>query len=623
LSNTKEKPGRLLKWVIATVAIAMVLYHAFSTQYLLVGAEGHMNIHLSFALVLVFLSGINPARRSWWLLPILAILSVLATAYIHVFMDDLQERIGFPTTADIVIGIILVVVALEATRRSFGPVLPVIAILFIIYAFLGSLLPGPLQAYQFDPKKLLSKLTMLSGIYGVVLGVSANYIFLFIIFGSLLQISGATRFFIEVGSLFGRRFRGGPALAAVTCSSLVGMVTGSPAANVATIGPFTIPLMKKVGYSPTQAAAIEAVASTGGQIMPPVMGAAAFVMSGITGIPYIRICIAAFIPAILYYFSIAAYAQLQALKQNITVSVEKVRLRTLLFSAPLFVLPLATLIILLIRGKSPAYVIFWAIVILVVLALLRRESRPSFSRLIEGLTDGAIQGARIGVVCGMLGLIVAPITLTGLGIKLPAVIEALSHGNLGVLLLITMVVSIILGTGLPTTPTYVLVAILTAPVLTKMGISQLQSHFFAFYFAVLSAVTPPEAMAALISSNIAGASFMKTGWESFKVALGSFMVPFLTVWAPILLFMPEPPLIAALKLSATVLIFLLLQIIICGYYFRLLKVWEYLPFAIATGGLLGYIILGYFIVWVAGIGILIAMTLWHWKTRRKGTNEQR
>jgi len=555
-------------YIIAAVALAMVVYQAASTQISLVSPPEHWNIHLAFSLILGMLvaaRNIHGWKRAGAL--ILLGLSVLGTGYVFLFFQELDSIFDYPNTTQFVIGVILIVVVLEATRRIYGWVLPILAIVAMAYAFFGNSLPGPFQTASLKPGMIISRLSVgISGIYGVVLGISANYIFLFIVFGALLQIAGASNFFLQVGRAFGRRLKGGPALAAVFCSLLMGMVTGGPTANVAVVGTFTIPLMKRIGYKPYQAAAIEAAASTGGAIMPPVMGAVAFVMAGFTGIPYVRIAAVAVIPALLYYFSAALYVQFQAMKLNVLSVEEKPDKREMVLSAPIFFVPLVFLTVLLIMGKTPMYAIFWTLLATVAIGCLRRKTRPSLKAWITAFAQGAIGGAHVGIICALIGLIVTPITMTGLGIKLPGIVESWSQGSLTVALIITMLVSLLLGTGLPTTATYVLVAIITAPVLQKMGVSTLQAHFFSFYFACMSFVTPPEAMAALVASKIANASFWRTGWEACLVALGGFLVPFLTIWAPVTLLEPQSIATGIVDMVVIIALFVSIQVVICGYY---------------------------------------------------------
>jgi TRAP transporter 4TM/12TM fusion protein len=613
---SEGKSGKVLGVTIAVLAVAMVIYHLVSTQYLFQSTLEHKNTHLALALTLVFLTSLKGSRRLWLLTLLLVLLSLASTAYVQIFQDDLQERVGFPTSPDMIIGFLLVILAIEATRRSFGLVVPLICTLAVAYAFLGQYLPGPLHAPSYPVGGVISRLSIgLDGIYGVVLGISAYYIFMFIVFGAMLQVTGATRFFNEVGRLAGSRVKSGPAMAAVTTSALVGSVTGSVAANITITGAFTIPLMKRVGYSPEQAAAIEATASTGGQIMPPVMGAAAFVMAAFTGIPYVKIIAVAAIPAILYFFTAGLYVQLQAMKMNLSPVAERANLKELFLFAPLFIVPLLTLIFLLARGNTAAYSIFWALISIVILSLLRKESRPSMRSWLQGCINAATAGAQIGAISAAIGLVIVTLSMTGLGVKLPGLVETWSGGHLLVALIITMVASIILGAGMPTTAVYVLVAIVTAPALMKMGLGLLQAHFFVFYFACLNFVTPPVAIGSLIASKLAGADYLKTAVESVKVALGGFAVPFLIIASPVLVLQAKDPISGAMGLVASLLGLAVLQIAVSNYYLTALKVGERALFAGIAGALFASLPTQNYVFFASGLILFVVLTLWQWRKR--------
>ena len=503
----------------------MVAYHLTATQYLFVGTFDHLTIHLGLSLLLVFLTASGKSKRDSVIAGAGVALTLLSPGYMFIFSIDIQWRGQIPNTTDVVLGIILIMLIIDATRRTFGWVLSILAAVFVLYLFFGRFLPPPLEV-RADPWDIvLGQLTMIgySGIFGLVLGVSANFVFLFIVFGALLKVSGAIVFFSEVTKPMRARFSGGAALSAVTSSALIGMATGSPTANVAITGSFTIPFMKKVGYEAEQAGAIEAAASTGGQIMPPVMGAAAFIMAGMIGVPYFRIVAAAAIPAILYFFSIGIYAQLRAQKMGIHGVEEKIDVRETLLRAPLFIIPLGLIPFLLFKGYTPSFAVFWAIISIIALSMVRKATRPRWGEWVEGAIDGARARAQIGAVCALLGLIVTPMVMTGLGIKLPQLVEVLSGGKLAVLLLFTMVVVLLLGTGVPIMASYILVAMVVSPVLVRAGLDVLQSHMFVFYFAVLSFITPPVAAAVMVAAPIAGSSFIRTALEAMKAGIGGIL----------------------------------------------------------------------------------------------------
>ncbi len=602
--------------IITVLAFCMVIYHILSVFYLFVEPYEHQNIHLSFALALVFLSAIEKNKKSLILKLLFVFLSLGATGYIAIFYNNIQDRLGFPTPADVIIGVIFIILCMEGTRKAYGPILPVLVLCYIFYALFGYIFPEPFQTIYYPITKIIGKLTILQGIYGIVLGISANFIFLFILFGAVLQISGATEFFVQIGRLIGRRFRSGAALSAVVTSCLLGTSNSGVSANIIITGSFTIPMMKKIGYKPYQAAAIEATASTGGQIMPPVMGATAFIMSAMTGISYIEICIAATIPALLYYLSAGLYVHFQAGKLNLSYIQEEFDKRELLLSAPLFLIPLAILIVLMVIGYTPTFAVTWSLFILLGLSLVRKKTRPSFKQWLEGITRGAVTGAEIGVVCALVGAIVATSSMTGLVIKLPAAIEAWSGGILPVALGITAGVSIILGCGVTVAATYILVAMMSAPALTHMGLTTMQAHFFVFYFAVISFVTPPVALGSLFAARIANSKFFPTAIESAKVALAGFIVPFLIVLHPALIF--QAPVTASLifYLISVLLILIALQIVVCSYYVTTTSSTERILFFLVAAVLFLFMAIKSYMLFAPGIILFALLTLGQLKKRR-------
>lgn len=570
---------------VIIVGIGMALYHLVSSQYLIVGGFKHQNVHLGLAFLLVFLVAFRDGTTSGRITATIAIiLSLSCIIYVGVLYDELELRAMFNTKLDLVVGSVLIILVLEGTRRSFGLVLPLVAALAIAYCFLGSYIPGPLRTMQVSPAKIIPALSVAftGGIYGPILAISANYIFIFILFAAVLQISGATGFFMQVGRLAGRKFRAGPAMSAVVTSALVGSTSGSVGANIATTGSFTIPLMKKVGYRNEQAAAIEAAASTGGQIMPPIMGAAAFAMAGITGKPYLHIAIVAILPSIIYFVVLGLYAQFQASKLNLPHLSEAIDYREMALRAPLFCIPIGIILYLLIAGRTLMYSAFWGTISSIILSFLRKETRSSLMDWIVGMTKGALSGAQVGISCACLGIIIETLMLTGMGIKLPGLVERWSSGNFNVALVIVMIISIILGMGVTTLAVYVLVAMVTAPVLMKMGMPLLSAHFFVFFFACFSMVTPPIGMGAVIASKLADADYLKTAMEAVKAAIAGFVIPFLFVWNPVLLLNPAGPIfIAIIKLLASVMLLIALEAMLVGYYLTNLRLWERLSLGLS------------------------------------------
>ncbi|MFQ5826969.1 MAG: TRAP transporter permease, partial [Dehalococcoidia bacterium] len=532
-------PQKILTAALATIALGAVAYHMTTTQYLLVSTTAHKSLHLAFILSLVLLGSLRKSTKLWPATLLLYAAGLVGVGYMLLFEAELEERYGFPTLEDLAVGVVLIVVVLEATRRGMGLAIPILAMFFIGYASFGHYLPPVIRAYDTDFDQLFHVLTT-DGIYGTLLGISANYIFLFVVFGGLLQALGISRLFREIGILVGRAIKSGPAMMAVVGSGLIGSVTMSPSANIAITGSYTIPLMKSAGYKPHQAAAIEAAASTGGQIMPPIMSTAAFLMASMTGIAYVRVIAAGFVPALLYFFAVGIYAHLQALKLGIVSVRERINWRELLLESRLFLVPVGVIVSLLVLGFTPMYTVFWAMIALIVMGLIRGSTRPSFRQWVDGFINGAVMGAQIGLSLAALGIVVKVVTITGLGIRLPGIVETLSGGNFLPAMGLIALVTLILGTGVPTPAAYILVALITAPVVIEVfGLSLLQAHYFVFYFAVMSMLTPPVAPAAFVSSALAGSTFMRVAVEQVKPALAGFVLPLAFIWTPMVLGEPK------------------------------------------------------------------------------------
>jgi TRAP transporter 4TM/12TM fusion protein len=538
------------------------------------------------------------------------------TTYIQIFYDELLLK-WTHTPLEIVLGFILIIVVIEGTRRAFGVVFPVITSIFLLYAFLGHYLPEPLHIMKLPVEQAISKLVLglSTGIFGGVLSISADYIFLFIMFGAILGVSGATNFFMETGRLMGQKLKSGPALTAVVTSALMGTVTGSVVSNIATTGAFTIPLMKKVGYRAEQAGGIETASSIGGLMMPPVMGVAAFLMVGFTDVPYLTIMTAALIPAILYFSSVGFYVHLYALKFKLTPIAEEVDIQRLLLTAPIFVGPLVVLIALLVLKHTAFYSIFWAIIAVfissIIIGQLRKDIRPSFKQWIEAISRGAITGCKIAITCAALGLIVAVFESWGVGIKIPMALMVMSRGILPLALVLTAFIAVIISTGLPAVPTYVIVVITAAPILLKMGLPLLPVHFFVFYIGCMSYAIPPIALGALVASNLAGAGFWRTAIEAIKVGIGGFVVPFLFIMSPELMLQSDDTLLILASVIAAALILLVIQISICGYYLTSISFLErYILFLIVLALLVAFLITGIYLWLAVGVGLFILLTLW-------------
>jgi TRAP transporter 4TM/12TM fusion protein len=548
---------------------------------------------------------------------ILFVLSLLAFIYVQVLWPQLQLRAYFNTPLDLVIGVVLIVLALEATRRSLGFILPIVAIIMIVYPFIGSHLPEPFHTQILGIPQYIANLSigLEKGVYQY-LNMSSDYIFLFVIFGSILQAMKATDVFMDIGKLIGGKLRGGPAFMAIISSCLVGSIIGSAAANVAITGSFSIPLMKRLGFKPAQAASIEAAASNGGQIMPPIMGMVAFGMAAFTGIPYIKIAAMALIPAIIYYFCLFIYVYLWAKKSGMeAMTGEKVNIKELLLSLPTIIIPFTVIIILLMAGKTVMYVAFWAILSSVVIGLIRKKTRPSLSAFIGAITEGAITGAGIGVSVTCAGLFAAVFSMSGLGVKLASGIEVWSGGFLFLGLIIVWFICILMGLiGIALTA-YILVALFAVPIMVNLGVSWEVSHFFVMFISVFAFITPPVGPVSLIAAKLAEADYIETAIESCKVAIAGFLLPFAFIYCPILLLHPQDIHLEIFEIFALIVSLFVLQIAFVGYYINKCSFTEKI-LSLASGVVLfAFLPLQNFVLLGVGIVLFILVTFLQLKKR--------
>ena len=614
-------PLKALNWVIVFLSLVMVVYHFVYVRVLILPPNLHANVHLGFGLVLTYLIMIRRNPKWWYLKLVLVLLSLVCILYIHFNYHGLLMRLSFNTAPDLFIGAMLVILCLIGCYQAAGPVLPALAIIFILYAFFGYLIPGPLQAMQLEPSLIISRLSLsfgISGIFGYLLTISATLIFMFMVFAMLVSATGAVEFFSMIGDWVSQKFRAGPAMAAVFTSALVGSVSGLPGPNVMITGSFTIPAMQKNGYPARHAGGIETAASTCGPIVPPVMGIVAFVMVGFTGIAYKDIVAVAILPALLYIFSMALYVTFQAGRMGIQKSepapVDK---RKLLLLFPAFFGPLAILTLLLLLGFTPSLAAFWATIILLGISLLNSETRPSFSTLIDGLCRGAEIGSKVACICAVLGLIIITITMTGLGVKLPSAMVSLCGDNLLLLLVFTFLICLILGCGLPTSAAYILVAITCAPILVKQGIPRLEAHYFVLYAAVFANITPPIAIPAIFASQISGGKYMETSIEAAKAGLAGFLLPFLIVFVPSLIFGFSQPVFAVLSLISCPLMLFGFQQSITGYFVKRLDWKERLIILISPVLFMIYIYLQDPLWFVSGFILMCLFIAWQLNLRKK------
>jgi TRAP transporter 4TM/12TM fusion protein len=516
-------------------------FHLWSLNFYPLDPLIYRSAHVSFGGAIGFMLyrfGSRTAREGIpaydWLL---ALLSILCFVYIMVELDGLLFRTGAaPIPMDVAVGVTGTLLVLDLTRRCAGLALPIIAILFLLYCVVGPWMPGVLHHKGIELSFLFSYVYSMEGVFGPTTAVSSTYIILFITFAAFLQVSKVGDYFIDFAFALAGRRRGGPAKVAVISSALMGTINGTSAGNVAATGTFTIPLMKKVGYPPRSAAAIEAAASTGGQLMPPVMGAGAFIMAEITGVKYAEIMVAAVLPSLLYFLAVYFMVDNESKRLNMSglPADELPQIGDMMRRAYLFA-PLIILIGGLVSGYSVIRAGTLGLISALIVSWLHAETRMGPKRILDALHLGAKGTIQLMAVCACAGIIVGVIGLTGVGLRFSSMILAIAGDSQFLALVFAMLIAILLGMGMPTTAAYAVAASVVAPGLIKLGISPLVAHMFVFYYAVISAITPPVALAAYAGAAIAGSDPMRTSVTSFVYGMAAFLVPFMFFYSPSLL----------------------------------------------------------------------------------------
>jgi TRAP transporter 4TM/12TM fusion protein len=564
---------RAILWLITIVAVGLSLFQLYTAGIQQLGLFYQRSIHLALIMMLAFLlfpvfgSGRKRGVVGGIIDTVFFAGAMLTGFYLSFYLDDIIGRAGFWNQTDIIVGCVAIVTVLEASRRAVGLGLTIIGVVFILYAmsgprgalpWLGEYMPGILAHRGFTLERIVGQLYLgQEGLFGLPLGVAATFIFVFVLFGAFLEVTGAGKFFIDLAYAATGRQRGGPAKAAVIASAGMGSISGSAIANVVTTGAFTIPLMKRLGYRPAQAGGIEAAASTGGQIMPPLMGAGAFLFAEYTRVPYLEIVKVSIIPALLYFGTVYLFVHIIAIKQGMKgmAASELPSMRQVMREGWHFLLPLAVLVYLLVMNMSPMRVGFYAVVSVVAVAVLRylvwffaigpRQGHPvdwirigdmvkaGFRLLVHGLALGARNAVPVSMACAVAGIIVGVVGLTGLGLKFSSMMIALSGGNLVLALLLVIIASLILGMGLPVTAAYIVLIVLVGPALTaEFGVPLLIAHLVVFWYSQDSNVTPPVALAGFAGAAIAGAKPMETSFQAWKFAKGLYLIPLFMVFNP-------------------------------------------------------------------------------------------
>jgi TRAP transporter 4TM/12TM fusion protein len=555
VTDRDEAVARNLKGSAAIAAtVITLLFSLFQLFTAYAGAFPDLiqrSIHMAFAIVLGFLmySATSKSPRNRPSVPDLVsmILGLLVCVYAALNYDRIMMNPGISNRWDLVLGIIATVLVLEVTRRILNWILPAIGVLTILYAYFGPYFPDALAHRGFSIDYIFETLYMsTSGLWGTVTGVSATVVAGFLIFGSILYYTGGGEIFVDLAKAIAGRSYGGPAKVSCISSALFGTISGSAVANVVVDGVFNIPLMKRLKYRPEFAAAVEATASTGGQLVPPVMGAGAFIMAELTSTPYLKIALAATIPALLYYVGVASSVHFEARKSGLErIPKELIPSfgKTLPKSAPLFV-PIALLIYLLVQGYDPTTSVFWATAASVGLYFVTAGSVDRLKERIRNLVSALEAGGKamilVACLCACAQIVIGMFNLAGLGIRISEAVIGLSAGSRFLGLFFTMIVCIVLGMGLPTTAAYVLAASVTGPALIKLGLAPVAAHLFVFYFAIISAITPPVCAAVFAATAIAKSKWLPTGWLAVRMGMGGFMAPFLFSYCPPLLIVGSP-----------------------------------------------------------------------------------
>jgi TRAP transporter 4TM/12TM fusion protein len=552
MSPDKKNP---VAWLITAVGVAMSAFHLYIAWYGPPDALTLRTVHLGFALVLAFLT--LPARsrgrpeQPGWLELALVVASLVACGYLVVERDYITTRMMYADpleTVDWARAVVTVLLVLEATRRAVGLTLPLTAVAFLVYAVFFA---------ESDLLQLAEQMYLgTEGIFGIPVYVSATYVMLFILFGALVERTGTGQLFMDFAMSLAGHSVGGPAKVSCITSGMFGTVSGSAVANVMTTGTFTIPLMKRIGYRPAFAGAVEAVASTGGQIMPPIMGAAAFIMAEFLGISYLKVAMYALLPALLYYFAVFMSVHFEAKRTGMRglPRAELPRLGKVLKERGHLFLPLAIIIGVLMAGYSAPFAALCGIASTIPAALLRSTTRGyvRLGNIVEALEAGARNTVTVALACACAGIVIGVIFLTGLGLEFTSLVLAAAANHMIVALLLTMVAGIILGMGMPTAPAYIMQTALLVPALVKLGVLVEAAHMFVFYFAILSAITPPVALAVYAANGISRAQLWDSSLAAMRLGLTGYIIPFMFVFGPPLLLIGSPSEIALAAVTATV-----------------------------------------------------------------------
>ncbi|MGP8305662.1 TRAP transporter permease [Vibrio sp. YIC-376] len=547
---SNQKITDVILSIAAVAAIALSVFQVWQGIVATLSAPVFRPIHVSWVLAIAFL--VYPTFKSRSSFPlyltgrvidfVLVALTCWASTIIALFdYDDISFLLDGLGSVEQIAGVVLIVMLLEATRRTVGLVMVVIAAAFLVYAMFGDVLPDNIASKGFSIEEIVRfHIYSTNGVYGAPLAIAAGVVFIFVLFGAFLQVTGAGQFFIDMAFALAGKYRGGPAKASVIASAALGSISGSAIANTVTTGALTIPMMKKLGYKPEQAAGIEAAASTGGQIMPPVMGAGAFVMAQFTGIPYSDILLVSIAPAILYFACTLLYVHLMACKLGLQGMTVTEQISKVLKDGWHYLVPLILITALLMMSYSPVLVGIIGCAAILVAAMTRKHSRISLKLFIEGLREGALLAIPISVACATAGIVVGVVGQTGIGLQFTQFLIAMSGGHLWSVLALIAVAAVVLGMGLPVTAAYIVLSIMAVPALMDFGLGILTAHMIVFWLSQTSNVTPPIALAAFAGAGIANASPMRSAVQAFKLAQGFFLIPAMMAFSGLIWIDGEP-----------------------------------------------------------------------------------
>lgn len=585
-------------WLVVAV-LAMLIYQLLYSIIYMYEPGIHRVIHLGFCFVVVFLdllasNSSSKLKRLFFF--ILVIFSIAIAIELAVLFNDFPQMAALPPLEYLIPSMISLALCFLVTWYRYGKLFPIMALLSFAFVILGPyFLPPAISPPQVSIFRLMSwaaaDIQQEWGVYGNLVGFMANYMWLFMILGAFIQAFGGIRFIQTLGNVVTSKLASGPGMLAVITSALVGMITGVTTANIAITGSFTIPLMKKYGYTPEEAGAIEMSASNGGQIMPPVMGMTAFVMAEFIGVPYARVMLYAIFPALLYFFAVGLYVEIMARKKTIKSQslkpVEKINVKELLLDSAPFIVPFAIIVLTMTLGFSLMFVGFWsilgALVTGVMFSYLRKGVKIDWIEAKNTIVDGIIVASEMTIVCGLLGAMTAMLEMSGLGITMGSAALELSGGNMFLILLFAAVVCIILGMGLPTVASYVLVATVLAPPLVRMGVPLINVHFFIFFFAICANITPPIGIGILVAAKLAGGRYTATAFEGIKAAYVSFLIPFLYIYTPAILLQFGRLTVTEIATQFTISLVLTinLSILFCNFAWTRLNIFEKVLLAVA------------------------------------------